>query len=73
MPKEFQKYFWDTDISKLDTDKHKIYIIERISDHGDLEAFLWLKKTYPVREIKEIATKSRRVGKRTKNFLRLIY
>ena len=73
IPEEFQKYFWDTNITKIDQEKHQTYIIERLADHGDLQAFKWLKDNYSKEKIKEIALKSRRVSERTKNFLQLIY
>jgi len=73
IPAKFKKYFWDTDIAKIDLEKNEVYVIERLVDHGDLEAFHWLKQTYSPKKIKEVSLKSRRVSNRTKNFLQLIY
>ena len=45
IPKEFKKYFWDTDFEKLDIQKNKKYIISRLYNFGDIEEIKWLNKT----------------------------
>ena len=72
IPLEFRKYFWDVDIAKINPDKHQTYIIERLLEHGDSEAYRWLKSNFPREKIKEVGLKSRRIGQKTKNFLQLV-
>lgn len=44
--------FWDTEISKLDTEKHCAYIIERVLNFGTLEDWKLLKKMYHKKKIR---------------------
>lgn len=44
MPKEFEKYFWDTQFEKLDKQINKRYIISRLYCYGDIKALKWIKK-----------------------------
>ena len=73
VPSELQKYFWDTEISRIDLEKHKRYVIERLLDHGDETAIDWLNKNYPQREIIETLKISRSLSKRSANFWAIIY
>ncbi len=66
-----KKYFWDTDISKLDLAEHKTYIIERILDIGDDDAVRWLKQFYPKEDILAVALHSKRLSPKSKNFWQL--
>ena len=73
MPKEFKKYFWDTEYEKLDIKKNMKYIISRLFCEGDLESIKWVKRTYTKEEIIETAKTSRRLTPITANFLKNIY
>lgn len=73
MPKEFKKYFWDTEYEKLDIKKNMKYIISRLFCDGDLESIKWIKRTYTKEEIIETAKTSRRLTPITANFLKNIY
>lgn len=46
IPAAFQALLWSADLSKLDLQKHRRYIIHQLLNYSDLNAFLWLKKTY---------------------------
>jgi hypothetical protein len=35
VPAALRKLFWDANIETLDTEKHKVYIIERVLEFGD--------------------------------------
>ncbi len=67
------KYFWDTDVSNLDIDRHKTYIVERLLEFGDLDGLEWLDKTYQKSEIQKVIKKSGRISAKTANFFNLYY
>ena len=49
----------------LDTEKHKRYIIERVLEFGDEDAYCWLFATYTDEEIAAVVKSSRRISPRT--------
>ncbi len=61
-------FFWEIDLSKIDIEKNKQYIIERILELGDSEAVQWLFSNVSLRDIKKTLEKSRRISKKSKNF-----
>lgn len=65
-------YFWDTDVSALDTKKHRRYIIERILELGDEQAFAWLYERFSRRELISAVEESRRLSPKSANFWRLV-
>ena len=65
-------FFWDADLSKLDLEKNKDAIIERILELGDEKAVRWLFSAYSLIEIKSIAKESRGLSAKSRNFWRII-
>lgn len=65
-------FFWDADLSKLDLEKNKEAIIERILELGDEKAVRWLFSTYSLVEIKSVAEESRGLSAKSRNFWRII-
>ena len=51
IPTSLQTVLWSADVSHLDTEKDKEYIVHQILSHGTLEQFSWLLRTYPKSEI----------------------
>ncbi len=72
LPKSFKRYFWETDFAKIDLKKHQTYIIERLLEYGNLEAYRWLVKNVAKPKIKNVAANSRRISPKTKNFWQAI-
>lgn len=70
MPEELKKYFWDVNFSELDIKQHKRYIIARLYCYGDLKAIKWVKDTYTLEEIKDVAKSSRNLKPLVANYLR---
>ena len=56
-PQSLQSIFWSADLQKLDLKKHKKYIIHQILQYGDIKDYLWLKKQYLLKDIKDIFIK----------------
>jgi len=65
----FSQYlFWDTPIEKIDTEKHKNYIVERVLTRGLLSDFYFLLQLYTSEEITVAVKKSKVLDKKTVNF-----
>lgn len=63
-----QNLFWDTSIEKIDIQKHKNYIVERVLSRGLLQDFYFLLQLYSLEEIKSAIRKSKTLDKKTINF-----
>ena len=66
--KHIQPFFWDADLSKIDIEENKQYIIERILELGDQEAVRWIFSIFSLKEIKKTLEGSRRISQKSKNF-----
>jgi succinate dehydrogenase flavin-adding protein (antitoxin of CptAB toxin-antitoxin module) len=66
--KHLQPFFWDTDLSKIDMEENKQYIIERILELGDQEAVRWIFSHFSLKEIKKTLEESKRISQKSKNF-----
>ena len=65
----FSQYlFWDTAIEKINIEKHKNYIIERVLNRGLLSDFYFLLQLYTSEEIIVAIKKSKVLDKKTVNF-----
>ena len=53
IPQRLQSILWSSDVSKLDSDKNKTYIIHQILSHGRMEDILWIFSIYPKKIIQE--------------------
>lgn len=51
IPKKLQSLLWSTDVSKLDWQRDKYYIIHQIFAYGIVEDILWVLKKYTKKEI----------------------
>ena len=54
VPKKLQGVLWSRDVSMLDKDKDKNYLIHQVLMYGSLEDIKWLKRTYTKDEIKQV-------------------
>ncbi len=68
VPGRFRSLFWDTTLENIDIKKHARYIIEKVLDFGDLDAFKWLTDVYPGGRIKESLLLSRNISEKSRNF-----
>lgn len=65
LPESFRPYLWDVDFEKLDPKKYPEFVLKRIIEHGDSQAFRWALKHYPLKTFKEIVLKSRDISRKT--------
>lgn len=73
LPKNFNRYFWEIDTTKLDTKKRAYYIIERILEYGDTEAVKWMLETYPKDIIIGVLKTSRALSLKSANYWAIIF
>ncbi|MCX6789596.1 MAG: hypothetical protein NTZ42_03235 [Candidatus Gribaldobacteria bacterium] len=73
LPKQFEKYFWDTDFKKVDKEKNKDYIVVKFLEYGDITALKWLFANFSQKYIKQIFSQRRGFSLRVANFWRLFF
>jgi hypothetical protein len=72
-PPQFSKYiFWDCDISKIDYDRDKAFVIERVLVWGNENDEKELFKYYDLRNIRKAARHSINLNDRTISYLNVI-
>ena len=64
-------YFWDIDIKKLDEEKSKRIIIERVFNYGNLDEIKLVKNFYGIQEIKATLCKLNYLDPKSLNFASL--
>jgi len=72
LPLFLKKYFWEVDFDKLDLDKYRAYVAERLMEYGDEKTVRWLRRNFPAAEIKKVLRNSRGLSPRSANFWRLL-
>ena len=70
--RQLQSLFWETDWSRIDLQKNKRYIIERILELGDREAVDWLFSTYSHDEIRQVLKSARNLSAKSKNYWAIV-
>lgn len=70
--KPLRALLWDTDWSKVDPEKHKKFIIERILELGDQNAVDWLFSTYSNQEIERVLKASRNISIKSANYWSIV-
>lgn len=66
-------HFWDVDITKMDQEKSKRLIIERIINFGNLHEIKLIREFYGIKEITSILTNLNYIDPKTLNFVSLLF
>jgi hypothetical protein len=61
--------FWEADLSTLDAEKHKQYIIERVFERGSWNDYKQVLQYYPLVEIKKALQNARWLDAKTMYFV----
>jgi hypothetical protein len=69
---ELTRFFWDVDPEKLDLERHKTFIIERILELGDEAAVRWLFAAYPRPDIILVLRAARALSPKSHGFWTLV-
>jgi len=64
--------FWDVDANSIDFEKSKKWIVKRVLGYGLLNDLLFIFNYYGIREVADIAVKSRDIDKKTASLIALI-
>jgi hypothetical protein len=70
--RHLQSLFWETDWSRIDLQKNKRYVIERILELGDREAVDWLFSTYSQDEIRQVLKSGRNLSAKSKTYWAIV-
>lgn len=73
IPPHVEKYLWDVKVDSLDINSHSGFVIERVLEYGDTDAFSWILKTYKKEKILDVLKKSKRISPKTGNFFALYF
>lgn len=68
-----EKIFWDTDIKKLDFERHGDSIIVRVLERGGMNDWSEIKRYYGHDRIKAAAVGARNLSKKTLHFVSHFY
>lgn len=70
---KFKIIFWDSDVSAIDIDQYKFYIIERILELGDIQEVKWMLDRFSNETIKEALYSCRDITERSSHFWKLLF
>lgn len=73
LPTFLKPYFWETELARIDSQRHAKYIIERVLEYGDDRAIRWLQKNYSPAQIARVVRTSRVLSPNTANLWALLY
>jgi len=73
MPELLKHHFWDIDFSKLNYEKQRKFVIERILEFGDEGAVIWMVKNFSRSQIIGVFIKSRQLTWKSANFWALMF
>ncbi len=63
---------WDVNISELNLNAHKKFIIERVLEYGDLDSFNFILKTFDKNSIIDTLKTSKKISTKSGNFYALV-
>lgn len=73
LPPFLKKYFWDVDTRDLGKKKYQAFVVERILEHGNAEAIIWMNRNFSRIIIRNTLMKRRGISARSANYWALIY
>jgi len=53
IPESFRPFFWNVDFDNLDPEKNNLFVINRLFNMYNTEAFIWVEENYTKEEIIE--------------------
>jgi len=64
--------FWDVDRSKLDVDKHRRIVVQRVLEYGLMNDWKLIYRYYGIEDIAAIATTLRELDERAVSFISML-
>jgi hypothetical protein len=73
IPAEVALLFWDTDPQRVDLERHRDYVMERVMARGGWVAMRWLRQAYPREALADfVRRKGHRLAPRERAYWALI-
>jgi len=73
LPADVARLFWEIDVTTLDLERHRDYVLERVMTRGGLEAMRWLVRTYDRAQLAEfLSRRAERLTPRDRAFWGLV-
>ncbi|MCD6265408.1 MAG: hypothetical protein J7K02_05495 [Deltaproteobacteria bacterium] len=60
IPDHILRCFWSYDLTELDLDRHKNFIITQVLNYGDWQGVKWLYENYSEDDLKQVIKEPRR-------------
>jgi hypothetical protein len=73
IPTAVSRLFWDVERDSVDVERHRDWIIGRVLDWGNVDALVWLRRTYGDEALKRVATRGRGLARKTCVFWRTYF
>ncbi len=54
IPSEYKKFFWDVEFEKINLQKNRKFILERLLNYGTFDTFSWIFSTFSSIEVKNL-------------------
>lgn len=68
LPPYLKSYFWDVDFDALILEKAPVFILKRLIDRGDTQAWGWTKENFTLDQIKELIITTKDISRKSANF-----
>lgn len=65
LPKDIEKFFWEYKEIEINIEDNWFCVIERLLEHGDLEACKWMLDNFDGAKLVEVIKTSRNISKKT--------
>ncbi|MBD3280560.1 hypothetical protein GF389_03490 [Candidatus Dojkabacteria bacterium] len=72
IPQFIQPYLPSSDVSVLDPERDKNYILQGLLDSADLKSWKWMRQTYKDQDIKKVLENSRTLDEKDKRFWQVV-
>lgn len=68
LPVHLRKYFWEVEFEKIDLERNRAYVLQRILEYGDEEAVVWMWEQFKKAEIREALGHFRGLCRKSANY-----
>jgi hypothetical protein len=73
IPNFVSQYLWDVPLKNISISKNSNFIIERVLEYGDIEAFVWINSNYKKENIISVLRESKKISPKSGSFFALYY
>ncbi|MGB9236814.1 MAG: hypothetical protein WCC04_20590 [Terriglobales bacterium] len=73
IPSNLRTLFWDTNLDTFQPEAYPDYTIFRVLEHGDEEAVVWMRQTFPESEVRRVLCLEHRLSRKSANYWALVF